>query len=335
MPDQALEIPVPTLNVRWAHSEPVVVATPRSPTFQAFITGWLSLQVQWRDSSRAHYEGIVRNHLLPAFGSTPVADITSEEVQDLRAQLRTLKNLSAGCVNQILCLLAAAMSEAADRYGFESPTLRVRRLKTTRSEVHPFTLDELSTLFRMAPAEHRPMLVAWSSTGLRTGEMAGLERQDVDLQGGCVHVRRSFSHGRVGPPKTAESARVVQLNRLAIDAFARQLRTISPASSIVFPSAGGKRLEVHNFAQRTWYPLLAHAEVKRRRPYQLRHTAATLWLAAGENPEWIARQLGHTTTQRLFQTYSRFVPNLLRRDGERFEQAVGNALAQSALFTLN
>ena len=52
----------------------------------------------------------------------------------------------------------------------------------------------------------------------------------------------------------------------------------------------------------------------------MRHTAATLWLAAGENPEWVARQLGHTSTEMLFKTYSRFVPNITRRDGSAMDR---------------
>jgi len=63
-----------------------------------------------------------------------------------------------------------------------------------------------------------------------------------------------------------------------------------------------------------------------RRPYQCRHTAATLWLGAGENPEWIARQLGHTTTEMLFRVYSRYVPNLTRRDGSAFERLLVSTL---------
>jgi len=47
----------------------------------------------------------------------------------------------------------------------------------------------------------------------------------------------------------------------------------------------------------------------------MRHTAATLWLASGESPEWIANQMGHANTEMLFRTYSRYVPNLTRKDG--------------------
>lgn len=69
-----------------------------------------------------------------------------------------------------------------------------------------------------------------------------------------------------------------------------------------------------------WYPLLRYLGLKERRPYQTRHTAATLWLAAGESPEWIARQMGHTTTEMLFRVYSRYVPNLTRQDGSAFDR---------------
>ncbi len=66
-------------------------------------------------------------------------------------------------------------------------------------------------------------------------------------------------------------------------------------------------------------PLLRYLGLKPRRAYQTRHTAATLWLSAGENPEWIARQLGHSTTEMLFRVYSRYIPNVTRRDGSAFE----------------
>lgn len=49
--------------------------------------------------------------------------------------------------------------------------------------------------------------------------------------------------------------------------------------------------------------------------YQTRHTAASIWLASGESPEWISHQLGHTSTEMLFRTYSRYVPNMTKTDG--------------------
>ena len=67
--------------------------------------------------------------------------------------------------------------------------------------------------------------------------------------------------------------------------------------------------------------------LKKRRPYQMRHTAATLWLASGEAPEWIARQLGHSSTEMLFRVYSRYVPNLTRQDGSAIDRLLATRFA--------
>jgi integrase len=56
-----------------------------------------------------------------------------------------------------------------------------------------------------------------------------------------------------------------------------------------------------------------------------------LWLASGEAPEWIARQLGHTNTEMLFRVYSRYVPNLTRQDGSAMERLLASRLSQGTL----
>jgi integrase len=83
----------------------------------------------------------------------------------------------------------------------------------------------------------------------------------------------------------------------------------------VFCTRNGYPIENRNFTKRVWKPLPRLLKMDYRRPYQTRHTTATLMLQAGEAPEWVARILGHTTTQMLFTTYSRYVPNLTRLDG--------------------
>jgi integrase len=109
------------------------------------------------------------------------------------------------------------------------------------------------------------------------------------------------------------------MSQPVIDALREQAK-ITGDMEYVFCTRDGSPINHSNFTNRVWHPLLRHLGLKKRRPYQTRHTAATLWLAAGENPEWIARQLGHTTTEMLFRVYSRFTPNLTRQDGSAFER---------------
>ena len=96
----------------------------------------------------------------------------------------------------------------------------------------------------------------------------------------------------------------------------------------VFSTANNTPLDNGNVTKRVWYPLLSYLGLTKRRPYQTRHTTATLWLASGESPEWIARQMGHSTTTMLFRVYSRFVPNLTRTDGSAFEYLLKQKLTE-------
>jgi integrase len=105
-----------------------------------------------------------------------------------------------------------------------------------------------------------------------------------------------------------------------IDALRRQQKASGPISDYVFCTRTGNPIDPVNFTKRVWYPLLGHLGLEARRPYQTRHTAATLWLAAGENPAWIARQMGHASTEMLFRVYTRYVPNLTRNDGAAMER---------------
>ena len=85
-----------------------------------------------------------------------------------------------------------------------------------------------------------------------------------------------------------------------------------------------------NFTNRVWKPLLRHLGLEARRAYQMRHTAATLWLASGEAREWIALQLGHSSTEMLFQVYSRYVPNLSRQDGSAIDRLLATRFASGS-----
>jgi integrase len=65
---------------------------------------------------------------------------------------------------------------------------------------------------------------------------------------------------------------------------------------------------------------LASLGLAKRRPYNTRHTFACMMLASGESPEYVAKLLGHTTTQMLFTIYSKYIPNQRGKDGGAFQQ---------------
>jgi integrase len=100
-------------------------------------------------------------------------------------------------------------------------------------------------------------------------------------------------------------------------------------SRYVFSSAVGGPLDLTNIRKRIWYPTLKRSglwpEDPRQQPrdlYQTRHTFASIMLYVGEDPAWIARMMGHTTTRMLYERYGKFLRNRARQDGSAYLEAL-------------
>lgn len=299
----------------------VSVARNRTPTFSDFAETWV------RENSpkwRARYAESVRTTLdrilLPAFGPLPLDAIGRGELLEFQAGIaerrgRGGQTISAKRINKLMMLAKSILNEGCDRHGLTSPARMIKPLKQKRTEVMPFTVEEVKLLIARVRADFRPYLTVRLLTGLRTGEADGLQWTDVDFDKGCFQVVRTHSRDGDGQPKTQSSIRTVPMVPQVRQAFEQQKAYALTGCAWVFHSRSGNPIDAVNFTNRIWYPLLRNLGLKRRPPYHMRHTAATLMLAAGENPEWVASTLGHSTTEMLFRVYSRFVPNLTRNDG--------------------
>lgn len=300
-----------------------------TPLFEAFSKDWIGeMKIQWRQSHITTVEGTLKNYLDPHFGEKEVGHITRQEILSFRASLakvqtRSKKPLSASRINRIMTPLRMILGEAANRFEFTSPFQGIKSLKVPRSDVEPFSLEEVRLILATVRADFRNYYTVRFFTGLRTGEIDGLQWDCVDFQRRQILVRQALVNGEIEQTKTDGSYRHIEMPQLVFDALKDQ-RKATGNNTFVFCNGAGNPLEHNNVTKRVWYPLLSHLGLRKRRPYQTRHTAATLWLAAGENPEWIARQMGHTTTEMLFRVYSRYVPNLTRRDGSAFERLLIN-----------
>jgi len=315
------------------------------PSFADFVQTWKQeKQIEWRVSYRGAVESILETHLLPRFGHLHIGEIQRADVLQFRSALVNQRNgkssvenqdgqpLAPATINRIVGVLGMIMSEASLRFGLDNPCLGIKRLKIQRQDVSPFTLEEVRMILARTRADYRPYLTFRFFTGLRSGEVHGLKWKHVDFASREVLIRETHQHGRTEYTKTDGSQRELQMSQPVFDAlmamrpegFQNNPRQFD--NEYVFRTRTGQPIDNSNFVDRVWKPLLRHLGLEYRRPYNMRHTCATLWLAAGEAPEWIARQLGHTTTEMLFRTYSRYVPNLVRRDGTAFDRMIAGAI---------
>lgn len=295
--------------------------------FRVFANQWFTeSEVSWRRSYVITQRGALDKYLLPWFGNMVISQITKADVLAFRASLaktpaRKSENmLSNRRVNAVMKPLRQILNEAGDRYEFNSAFKNVKPLKMKRSDVQPFTLDEVQTILNTVRVDFRNYFVLRFFTGMRTGEAHGLKWKYIDFERRLILVRESIVLGEEDELKTDGSQRDIYMSQMVFDALQAQFKATAHLSAYVFCNQAGNPLDNKNFVNRVWAPLLRHLDLPHRKAYQMRHTAATIWLASGEAPEWIARQLGHTSTEMLFRVYSRYVPNLTRQDGSAMER---------------
>jgi integrase len=299
-----------------------------APTVKEFSEIWFSEKsIEWRKSHKQSIEGILESHILPAFGKMKISVIKKQDILTFRAalakvQTRTKKTLSASRINHIMTPLRMLLNEAADRYEFTTPWKNIKALKVPRTEVNPFSLNEVERLIKTAPDDFKPYYIVRFFTGLRTGEINGLHWDKVDLDKKQLYIDQSLVKGEMTEAKTDGSNRVIKLTDRVVSALKVQMQTTKNKSKFVFCKADGKAFNYQTISRVIWEPMLQRLKLKYRNPYQTRHTFATLLLAAGESPEWIAQQMGHSTTTMLFRVYSRYVPNLTRQDGSAFDRYI-------------
>lgn len=297
-----------------------------TPTFELFVHEWINEnKLAWRNSHLINVKSIVNKHYLPYFGRHTIGNIMRVDLIKFRTAIAKLpgrsgrETLSNNRINKIMDPLKRIFEEAAERFGFSTPFYKIKTLKVPKSDVNPFNLKEVNLIVSSVRIDYQNYYLLRFFTGMRTGEVDGLKWKYVDFDKRLIKIRETIVLGDEDYTKNDPSQRDIAMSKTVYKALKKQYINTGEVSNFVFCNNKGEAVDHNNITKRIWYPLLAKLKLEKRRPYQTRHTTATLWLAAGESPEWIANQMGHASTEMLFKVYSRFVPNLTRRDGSAFE----------------
>ena len=307
----------------------------KAPVFSKYCEIWVAdKEIEWRSSYAEKIRIVIRKYLTPYFGTIPVINIKKSDILGFRSSLAKVtygnnqECLSPSRINQIMTVLRMILDSASERYDFDSPYKNIKSLKESRIEVTPFSLEEVQRIITSVRDDFKPYYTIRFFTGMRTSEIDGLQWKNIDLQRREIHIREALVNGVLGGTKTYGSDRTIQMNDRVYQAFLQQKSLNNGKSNFVFCNRDGGPLDYRLVNKRVWQPTLRFLGLTPSRAYQTRHTAATLWLAAGENPEWVARQLGHSTTEMLFRVYSRYIPNVTRRDGSAFEAMLERLTAE-------
>ena len=293
------------------------------PTVSEALEKWLvSMKRSAATSTLRDYKSSVTFHLIPAFGHLRIDQVTASTV---RAWIGTLTKITNKRINNILVPLRGILSDAFhDGLIDKNPMDRIKNLPLDTREPDPFTIDEIGLILAECDPESRNLFQFAFWTGLRTSELVGLEWGDIDWKRGSVFVRRASVRGVVKETKTKAGMREVKLLDRAIEALEAQKEYSLLAGGRIFTSPfthapwTGDTAILHR-----WMTVLRKAGVRYRNPYQTRHTYASMLLSAGENPMWVAAQMGHADWGMIRKRYGRWIPSVDPTVGEKANRLGG------------
>ena len=306
-------------------------------TVAEYLDQWIELDIKTRGSGNktiSEYEDTVTRYVKPYIGHHSLKKLTSLQCRNWLVEL-TRKGFTPNMRKRAIRVFSVAMSAAvrADLIT-RNPLQGVPRPKVNRRHISPLSPDQCVELFKHCQT-HRlgQLIIVAALTGLRKGELFALDWSDVNLRERVITVRRSLEEVRgklaLKSPKTAAGRRAVLIDEVVRAALVKRMDTaiaegLPPAECpIVFPNNIGGHLRGNNFDRNVWYPIREAAGLpKTIRFHDLRHTQASLMLAAGVHPKVVQERLGHSDISLTLNTYSHLLNGLQAEGVEKMAKLI-------------
>lgn len=292
-------------------------------TVASQLQGWLDTQ-RLQESTMAGYTSAVK--FWTPIGSKPVRSLKHSDILKVMA---ARPDLSGKTINNYVSVLRESMQMAVlDGVLTANPTSAIPRSKYQKPDVDPFTKDEAEAIIKHVkanlPETIYNMIEWWFFSGVRTSEMAGLRWPQVALTDSRMVIKEALVRGVEKDSTKTDVARTVRLNSRALAALKRQkAHTLLGGSHVWLDERYGTPWnEERAFRRSYWTPTLKKLEIRYRRPYNMRHTYATMMLMAGMKSAFCAKQLGHSV-QVFHSTYAKWIDG--QQDDlemDRLEQAL-------------
>jgi integrase len=229
-------------------------------TFSGWAERWQQTTTNLRPNTQALHRYLLRRFLLPAFGTTPLADL---DVMAVRAWLAELQAASVhpSTSAKAYRLLARILDTAVEAGRIPRNPCTVKGAASERApEMRVATVAQVAALAEAVGSQYKALVLVAAYAGLRWGELAGLRVKHVDVLHAQITVAEQVTEiaGRFtwGPPKTQAGRRMVTLPSVAATALEAHLRTWADRDpdGLVFTAPQGGLLRRSNFCRRVWLP---------------------------------------------------------------------------------
>lgn len=316
-------------------------------TLTEFVTRWLDTVVRHgvRPRTFEDYNSLAARHLLPKIGHKPLGKLQSSDIQAVYSFMQDA-GLSARTVRYVHSILHNALEHAVrTQLLARNPSKQVVLPRMVRREMATLTIEGAQRL--LVNARQVRFGALWALlliTGMRPCEALALRWSDI--YGTVVRITRSVvrtatGEPHFGPPKTPKGRRTIPLPASLLKwldnhkAAQQDERAAAGAlwdeQNLVFCNSLGGLLDWRTVSRRYLKPLLADCGSSNLRPYDLRHTCATLLLAMGENVKVVQERLGHSTASMTLDVYSHVLPDMQQGATTKLEASLFRRAATTTM----
>lgn len=280
-----------------------------------FATKWRTeVLVHRKPSTIRAAKSHLRVYILPKLGKLRLDEIGREAQQVFVTQLAP--NVSRKTVTNVLNTLSS-MLRTAKNWGYVCEPVKFGALVLpegpVKSAARFFTGDEGRKIIAAAREPYRTMFAIAAMTGLRAGELLGLQVDDLDFGRGLVHVRRSVWNGKLQTVKSKASCAPVVMSAPLASILREHLTTWRPnPMKLLFMNRVGRPYNANKVVQKGLWPVLEKLGIERCGLHAFRHTHASLLLDVGAPPTVTQAQLRHSDPRITLETYGHVIGDAQR-----------------------
>jgi integrase len=306
-------------------------------TLNEYLDQWLetAAKPRLREKSYRSYESLLCRYVRLALGARNLAAICPLDVQAVYQQLIE-RGLSARTIRYTHSVLRSSMRQAIRwRLLAEDPTNGAQLPRQRRRELGVLTAEQSRSFLEAAmQTAYGPVFAVALTTAARPSEYLALKWQDINWERGTVSVARTLVRVRGGwrfaETKRARSRRVIKLQEWILEL----LKDISKkpnresasnswcdAAGLIFTAPSERPIDAGKLAK-TFKSIVQRAGLPIIRLYDLRHTGATLALAAGVPPKVVSEQLGHASAAFTLDIYSHVLPHMQEQAAMKVEEVL-------------
>ena len=296
-----------------------------------------------RETTMECYENRIYNHIIPEIGKIPLCKLTQNDLQQFYARLkkggrrRLVEYYGEGLSDRMVRSCHTTCRTALEKAVTEglittNPAIGCRLPPKKAKEMQVLAQDEIRRFLMQAHAEgYYELFLLELTTGMRRGEILGLQWKDVNFATGELHIKRQVvkkgAQTQITKPKTKSSIRTILLPPGMVEILAELKKNAT--CDWVFPSPvkEGEPRNPDSLYGR-FQKILKRAQCKKVRFHDLRHTFATMALENGMDIKTLSAMIGHISAETTLNIYSHITDTMQRQAAVKIDREIGGTDAQ-------